>query len=324
VDPQVLRTQEGAPEEAGGQPVVEVRDLCMRYGTKEVLSGVDFSVRRGEVVALLGPNGAGKSTTIEILEGFRERSAGTVRVLGVDPAHGDERWRSRLGIVLQSWQDHGKWRVEELLRHFSAFYEPYLTEDRPGPWNIGELLALVGLTDQADQRINSLSGGQRRRLDLAVGIVGRPDMLFLDEPTVGFDPEARQEFHSLVKALAGRRNTILLTTHDLQEAQKLADRVLILVGGRIVSQGTVEELAHRLGADAEVTWKMKGVEHSHRTDDVTGFLRGLYEEHGDDVGDVQVRRVGLEDIYLAVVREAEAGQADKAARRFAEAAEPAS
>ncbi|GGQ21448.1 insulinase family protein [Streptomyces mutabilis] len=197
---------------------------------------------------------------------------------------------------------------------------PYSTLEHPRPWDRDALLALVGLTDQAQQRVSSLSGGQRRRLDIALGVVGRPEVLFLDEPTVGFDPEARQEFHALVRDLAVAEHTILLTTHDLQEAQRLADRVLILVGGRIVAHGTVDELAHRIGADAEVTWTMGGTRHRDRTPDVTGFLRRLYEEHGDEVNDVEVRRVILEDVYLSVVRDAEAGRTDEATRRLEGAA----
>lgn len=300
------------------QAVVDVRDLRMSYGDREVLRGVGFSVHRGEVVALLGPNGAGKSTTIEILEGFRKRSAGQVRVLGTDPDRGDERWRSRIGIVLQSWRDHGKWRVGELLRHFAAFYAPYPVAGHPGPWDVDELLSVIGLTDHADQRINSLSGGQRRRLDIAVGVVGRPELLFLDEPTAGFDPEARHEFHALVRTLADERNTVLLTTHDLQEAERLADRVLILVGGRIVAQGTVDELARRIGSHTEVTWTSGGRRRSSRTLDATAFVKGLIEE-GNEVHDLQVRRVGLEEVYLATVRDAEAGRTDEATRRFEEA-----
>lgn len=317
---QTDRPSDTGPEPDTGPPVVEVRDLRMRYGDHEVLRGVDLTVRRGEIVALLGPNGAGKSTTIEVLEGFRARSAGSVNVLGTDPAEGGEEWRSRLGIVLQSWRDHGKWRVRELLAHVAAFYEPYTASGRRGPRDVDELLALVGRTGQADQRISTLSGGQRRRLDIAVGVVGRPDVLFLDEPTVGFDPEARQEFHALVRALADERNTILLTTHDLQEAQKLADRVLILVGGRIVAQGTVDELARAIGADAEVTWTVRGTAHRSGTADVTALLRGLFAEHGDDVRDIEVRRVTLEDVYLAVVADAEAGRTDEATRRLTGAA----
>ena len=184
------------------------------------------------------------------------------------------------------------------------------------PRDIDALLAPGGLTDHAEQRIASLSGGQRRRLDIAIGVVGRPEVLFLDEPTVGFDPEARQEFHTLVRALAEERNTILLTTHDLQEAQKLADRVLILVGGRIIAHGTVDELARRIGADAEVTWTTGNTDHRRSTPDVTGFLRRLFEEHGDDVSDLRIRQVSLEDVYLSVVRDAEAGRTDEATRRL--------
>ena len=176
----------------------EVCDLRMRYGTTDVLHGIDFEIRTGEVVALLGPNGAGKTTTIEILEGFRARSAGRVTVLGADPEHGGEQWRARLGVVLQSWRDHAKWRVSELLRHLGTYYARYATAEISRPWDTAELIDLVGLTAQADRRIASLSGGQRRRLDVAIGIVGRPELLFLDEPTSGFDPMARREFHELL------------------------------------------------------------------------------------------------------------------------------
>src|SRR5690348_4161353 len=173
----------------------------MRYGSTDVLTGVTFSAHAGEVLALLGPNGAGKTTTIEILEGFRMRSAGDVRVLGVDPATGDERWRARLGVVLQSWRDHGQWRVRELLEHIGLHYAAFGTEQSPRPWPVDDLLAAVGLTAAGKTRVNRLSGGQRRRLDVAIGIVGRPELLFLDEPTVGFDPSARREFHDLIHEL---------------------------------------------------------------------------------------------------------------------------
>ncbi|HMI26001.1 MAG TPA: ABC transporter ATP-binding protein, partial [Streptosporangiaceae bacterium] len=192
----------------------------MRYGRTGVLSGVSFGARRGEVLALLGPNGAGKTTTIEILEGFRMRSSGQVSVLGTDPTRGGEAWRARIGVVLQSWRDHGKWRVRELLAHLGSYYAPYAAPGVPRPWDVDELIATVGLTEQAGQRVRRLSGGQRRRLDVAIGIVGRPELLFLDEPTAGFDPEARREFHDLVHRLADREEaTILLTTHDLDEAE---------------------------------------------------------------------------------------------------------
>ncbi|WP_328997630.1 ABC transporter ATP-binding protein [Kribbella sp. NBC_00709] len=223
--------------------VLTVDGLRMRYGDTEVLHDVSFAAGPGEVVALLGPNGAGKSTTIEILEGFRLRSAGRVEVLGVDPAAGDERWRSRLGIVLQSWRDHGNWRVRELLHHLGSYYAPYSTPAAPRPWPADELLDAVGLAAHAGQKIKTLSGGQRRRLDVAIGIVGRPDVLFLDEPMTGFDPEARYEFHELVRRLAADRGTtILLTTHDLDEASKLAHRILVLSAGRIIASGTAAQL----------------------------------------------------------------------------------
>ncbi|WP_205855849.1 ABC transporter ATP-binding protein, partial [Phytoactinopolyspora endophytica] len=182
--------------------VLDVSGLRMRYGANDVLRDVTFQAHRGEVLAMLGPNGAGKTTTIEILEGFRKRSAGRVDVLGTDPAHGDERWRAQLGIVLQSWRDHGKWRVRELLAHLGSYYVEYATPHVQRPWDPDELIAAVGLTEQAHTKIRMLSGGQRRRLDVAIGIVGRPELLFLDEPTAGFDPEARHEFHELVLRLA--------------------------------------------------------------------------------------------------------------------------
>jgi ABC-2 type transport system ATP-binding protein len=177
----------------------------MSYGSTAVLDGIDFGMRTGEVVALLGPNGAGKTTTIEILEGFRRRSAGDVTVLGTDPAHGGEAWRARLGVVLQSWRDHAKWRVRELLHHLVEYYARYSTPELLRPWNADGLLGLVGLTAQAKTRIGNLSGGQRRRLDVGIGIVGRPELLFLDEPTAGFDPAARREFHELVHRLTRSR-----------------------------------------------------------------------------------------------------------------------
>ncbi|KAB1907546.1 ABC transporter ATP-binding protein [Micromonospora sp. AMSO31t] len=297
-----------APHPPDEDLVLDVRDLRMRYGTVDVLHGVDLTARRGEVLALLGPNGAGKTTTIEILEGFRLRSAGSVRVLGVDPGRGDERWRARLGVVLQSWRDHGKWRVRDLLAHLGDFYAPYATGRIARPWPVDDLLDTVGLTAQADQRVARLSGGQRRRLDVAVGIVGRPELLFLDEPTVGFDPAARREFHELVHRLADLdETTILLTTHDLDEAEKLADRILILGGGRIIADGSPDELSRRVAGDAEIRWTRDGERFVHATADATGFLRDLLREHGDRVQELEVRRASLEDAYMALVYEEESG-----------------
>ncbi len=175
-----------------GDPAIQVMDLRMRYGDKDVLHGVDLTVGRGEIVALLGPNGAGKTTTIEILEGFRPRSAGEISVLGLDPAVGDEAWRARIGIVLQSWRDHGKWRVRQFLANQGSLYVPFSTPQVSRPWDVDDLLASVGLTAQADEQVRRLSGGQRRRLDVAIGLIGRPELLFLDEPTAGQDPQARR------------------------------------------------------------------------------------------------------------------------------------
>ncbi|NUR99635.1 MAG: ABC transporter ATP-binding protein [Kribbellaceae bacterium] len=279
--------------------VMTVDGLRMRYGDTDVLHDVSFGARPGEVLALLGPNGAGKSTTIEILEGFRLRSAGHVDVLGVDPATADERWRSRIGIVLQSWRDHGNWRVRELLDHLGAYYTPYRR-----PWPADELLADVGLAERAGQKIKTLSGGQRRRLDVAIGIVGRPDVLFLDEPTTGFDPEARSEFHELVRRLAAEQGTtILLTTHDLDEASKLAHRILVLVAGRIIASGTTAELTELIAGEDEVRWTVDGQPFRRSTPDGTGFVRELFRTYGDALGELEVRRASLEDTYLALVRE---------------------
>jgi ABC-2 type transport system ATP-binding protein len=279
---------------------IDVEGLRMRYGTTDVLHDVGFRAHDGEVLALLGPNGAGKTTAIEILEGFRTRSAGRVEVLGTDPAGGDERWRARVGVVLQSWRDHGKWRVRELLAHLGSYYDQ--------PWDPDALVAAVGLTEHAAKKIRTLSGGQRRRLDVAIGIVGRPEVLFLDEPTAGFDPQARHEFHELVRILA-RHTTILLTTHDLDEAEKLADRILILNGGRIVADGTADELAQRIVGEDEVRWSRDGRQFVHSTTESTKFVFGLFKEYGESIADLEVRRSSLEDTYLTLVRQAESAVA---------------
>jgi ABC-2 type transport system ATP-binding protein len=304
-------------ETAADRPVLEVRDLRMRYGSRDVLHGVTFTARRGEVLALLGPNGAGKTTTIEILEGFRMRSAGDVRVLGVDPATGGEPWRARLGVVLQSWRDHGKWRVRELLHHLGTYYAGYSTPRMPRPWPVDELIDLVGLGAQAGARINRLSGGQRRRLDVAIGIVGRPEVLFLDEPTVGFDPAARREFHDLVHRLTDVDDTtILLTTHDLDEAEKLADRIVIMAGGRIIADGSADQLSRLVAGQSEIRWSRAGSRYVHATADATRFVRELFLQYGEHVADLEVRRTSLEDTYMTLVRDFEAGRGAGAAAVF--------
>ncbi|WP_329386923.1 ABC transporter ATP-binding protein [Streptomyces sp. NBC_01716] len=289
--------------------VLDVDGLRMRYGADDVLRDVRFRAHHGEVLALLGPNGAGKTTTIEILEGFRTRSAGHVDVLGSDPAHGDERWRARLGVVLQSWRDHGNWRVCELLAHLGRYYAPYATEHVRRPWDTDELVEAVGLTAHAGKKIKTLSGGQRRRLDVAIGIVGRPELLFLDEPTAGFDPRARHDFHDLVHRLArDHATTVLLTTHDLDEAGKLADRIVILAGGRIIADGTADELARQVTGEDEVRWTYDGHHRTHTTTDSTAFVRELFARHGTAIGELEVRRASLEDTYMTLVREEEAAR----------------
>ncbi|MFD0360610.1 ABC transporter ATP-binding protein [Nocardia sp. GCM10030253] len=290
--------------------VLDVEKLRMRYGTTDVLHEVSFRARHGEVLVLLGPNGAGKTTTIEILEGFRMRSAGRVEVLGTDPAHGNEAWRARIGVVLQSWRDHGKWRVRELLAHLGSYYAPYRTDGIQRPWDADELVAAVGLTEQANNKVMTLSGGQRRRLDVAIGIVGRPALLFLDEPTAGFDPEARREFHDLVHRLADdHQTTILLTTHDLDEAEKLADRILILAGGRIIADGSADALSRRIAGEAEVRWTRDGQRFVHTTIESTKFVYELFKQYGEEIDELEVRRASLEDTYMTLVRQFESGRA---------------
>jgi ABC-2 type transport system ATP-binding protein len=316
-----MKTLTGAavmnPEAVPEGAALDVRDLRMRYGNTDVLDGVTFTARRGEVLALLGPNGAGKTTTIEILEGFRMRSAGDVRVLGVDPATGGERWRARIGVVLQSWRDHGKWRVRELLHHLGTYYADHSTPRLRRPWPADELIDLVGLGAQAGTRINQLSGGQRRRLDVAIGIVGRPEVLFLDEPTVGFDPAARREFHDLVHRLTDVDDTtVLLTTHDLDEAEKLADRIIILAAGRIIAEGSADQLSRRVAGESEVRWSRDGSRYVHSDADPTAFVRKLFLQYGEDIADLEVRRASLEDTYMTLVRDFEAGRGVAAAAAF--------
>lgn len=300
--------------------VLEVDALRMRYDDTDVLRDVTFQARRGEVLVMLGPNGAGKTTTIEILEGFRNRSGGSVSALGIDPEDGDERWRARVGVVLQSWRDHAKWRVRDLLDHLAAFYRPYATDRSRRPWDTGELIELVGLTEQADAKIATLSGGQRRRLDVAIGIVGRPELLFMDEPTAGFDPAARRDFHDLVHRLSDLEDTtVLLTTHDLDEAEKIADRILILANGRIVADGSPDALAREIAGEAEVRWTVDEQRFVHTTTESTRFVHELFKQHGDAIGELEVHRASLEATYMTLVRRHESGAADTAALTLVEA-----
>ncbi|WP_235507811.1 ABC transporter ATP-binding protein [Agromyces sp. Root1464] len=311
VDRASFAGEETMPDSGGLS--IEVDGLRLRYGTTEVLHGVSFQVRRGEVLALLGPNGAGKTSTIEILEGFRMRSAGRVDVLGVDPARGTEHWRARMGIVLQSWRDHPKWRVRELLAFQGSLYAPYSTPAIRRPWDVDDLLAAVGLAEQADRSIKVLSGGQRRRLDVAIGLVGRPELVFLDEPTTGLDPKARRDFHALVRRIRDEfEATVLITTHDLDEAEKLADRIIILAEGGIVADGTPSQLTRQIAGHDEVSWVHGGARQVRHVPDSTAFARGLFARDGNSIRELEIRRATLEDAYLALVRNTEQAAAHPA------------
>jgi ABC-2 type transport system ATP-binding protein len=270
------------------------------------------------VVTLLGPNGAGKTTSIEILEGFRIRSAGEVSVLGVDPALADEDWRARVGVVLQSWRDHARWTPRLLLHYLGRYYAPYSTPERERPYDVDQLIKLVGIEEHADQKIRTLSGGERRRLDVAVGIIGRPELLFLDEPTAGFDPQARRDFHDLIHRLTDLEDTtVLLTTHDPDEAEKLADRILILAAGRIVADGSADQLARMVNREAQVRWTRDGEQFVHATPEPTAFVRGLLGQY-EDISDLEVRRATLEDTYITMVQQYESGEVAPGATAFEE------
>src|SRR5689334_17823851 len=229
---------------------IEVRGLRKTYQGHEAVRGIDLTVTRGEVFALLGPNGAGKTTTVEILEGHRKRTAGTVTVLGDDPGTAGRAWRSRIGVVLQDADDAADLTVTEMVRHVAGLY----ADPRP----VAEVIDLVGLSEKRGSKIRALSGGQRRRVDVALGIVGRPELLFLDEPTTGFDPAARRQFWDLIRALAAEGATILLTTHYLEEAEALADRLAVLAGGEIVAEGTPATLGGRAAANSIIKWQEDG------------------------------------------------------------------
>ena len=282
---------------------VRIRGLRKDYAELAAVDGIDLDIARGETFALLGPNGAGKSTTVEILEGYRLRTAGEVDVLGVDPAHGGLDWKARLGIVLQSSTEPGTATVREQLAHFAGFY--------PNPRDVDEVIAAVGLEAKARTRLSKLSGGQRRRVDVALGIIGRPELLFLDEPTTGFDPEARRDFWQLIRALKAEGTTILLTTHYLDEAAQLGDRAGVIVGGRLIDVGRIGELG---GADARVPivrWRdAAGTMREERTERPAELVASLVAGHGGEPDLLEVIRPSLEDIYLRLVHAAEADVPD--------------
>jgi ABC-2 type transport system ATP-binding protein len=276
--------------------VINVRGLEKSYGSNRAVAGIDLTIEPGEIFALLGPNGAGKTTTVEILEGFRNRDRGEVTVLGVDPAIKGEaarNWRNRIGIVLQSTSDAGDLSVSETIAHFAKYYS--------SPRKVDEVINAVGLTEKADELIRTLSGGQRRRLDVALGIIGSPELLFLDEPTTGFDPEARRAFWALIEELRKSGTTILLTTHYLDEAEALADRVAVINHGKIIEVATPALLGGRATSLATVSWKGANGLQSERTDNPTALIRKLTESYKDEIPELTVKRASLEDIYLEMI-----------------------
>jgi ABC-2 type transport system ATP-binding protein len=274
---------------------VSVRGLRKRYGGVEALRGIDFEIRAGEVFGLLGPNGAGKTTTIEILEGYRDRSGGDVEVLGVDPQQGGPGWRERLGVVLQSSSLYPNLTVRETLRAFGGYYER--------PRNVEEVVEIVELTQKADDRVRTLSGGQKRRLDLGLALIGNPELIFLDEPTTGFDPGARRTAWDTIRNLRSLGTTVLLTTHYLDEAEQLADRVAVLRGGEIVREGSPSELTGS-AIESEIRFRRNGEVIVERTANPTARLHELiHEAGGDEIDGLEVRRPTLEDVYLELTGE---------------------
>jgi len=273
---------------------IEVRDLRKAYGDVEAVRGVSFEIGTGEIFGLLGPNGAGKTTTVEILEGYRARNGGTVSVLGEDPAQAGRQWRERIGVVLQSSAIYETLTVTENLALFAGYYTR--------PRAVAEVVELVGLEEKRDARVRTLSGGQKRRLDLGLALVGDPEVVFLDEPTTGFDPEARRRAWDTIGGLRGLGKTVLLTTHYLEEAERLSDRVAVLRDGEIAALGQPAELTSALPA-TEIRFRRDGKEVVLRTEEPTRVLHELTAEalaSGRELEGLEVRRASLEDVYLAL------------------------
>ncbi len=273
---------------------VIVRDLRKSYGDVDAVRGISFEIPAGEIFGLLGPNGAGKTTTVEILEGYRDRDSGTVSVLGEDPAHAGGAWRERIGVVLQSSSLYETLTVTEHLALFAGYYEQ--------PRQVGEVIELVGLEEKRDSTVRTLSGGQRRRLDLGLALVGDPELVFLDEPTTGFDPEARRRAWDTIGGLRQLGKTILLTTHYLDEAERLSDRVAVLRDGEIVALGPPAELTAALPA-TEIRYRRDGEDVVLQTEEPTRMLQKLTAEAlaaGRELEGLEVRRASLEDVYLAL------------------------
>jgi ABC-2 type transport system ATP-binding protein len=304
-------------ELAAGGPVIEVRGLRKTYDGVDAVAGIDLKVSAGEVFAFLGPNGAGKTTTVEILEGYRRRTAGEVCVLGIDPATAGRDWRARIGVVLQESEPEAELTVEECLGLYAGYY--------PRPRPVAQTLGLVGLTDRRSARCGQLSGGQRRRLDVALALIGDPELIFLDEPTTGFDPAARQSAWQVIAGLRDLGKTIFLTTHYMEEAEYLADRIAVLAAGKIVAEGTAATLGGRDTEASIITFTLPpGVPTAELPAVVTaslvstdqrlveattrsplpllGALAGWAAACGIDLPDLQVRRPTLEDVYLQLTR----------------------
>jgi ABC-2 type transport system ATP-binding protein len=307
----------GAPPAVGGHAAITVSGLRMSYGTYEAVRGVDFEVARGEIFAFLGPNGAGKTTTVEICEGFRKRTGGEVRVLGDDPATAGPGWRARVGVVLQESAPEALLTVRETLAMYAGYY--------PRPLPVSRALDLVGLTDKADDRSDRLSGGQQRRLDMALALIGDPELIFLDEPTTGFDPTARRAAWDVIAGLRELGKTIFLTTHYMEEAEYLADRIMIIAAGRIVASGTPETIGGRATDATLISFTLPdGVEPADLPDlpapvtveknrvaevayeypmQILGVLAPWALGHGYALADISVHRPTLEEIYLRLTKE---------------------
>jgi len=276
--------------------LIEVKGLTKSYGDVHAVRGIDLNIEQGEIFSILGPNGAGKTTTVEILEGFRTRDLGTVSVLNFDPStrgHRSREWRNRIGIVLQTSADAGDLTVFETINHFHGYYS--------NPRDVDEVINSVGLKEKEHALIRNLSGGQRRRLDVALGIIGNPELIFLDEPTTGFDPEARRAFWSLIKSLRSDGATIVLTTHYLDEAEALADRVAVINRGVIVEISTPADLGGRATSQATVQWRDGDQIKSEKTDNPTAVISSLAARFNGEIPELVVTRPSLEDIYLEMI-----------------------
>jgi len=307
----------GGPPGVGGRAAITVSGLRMSYGTYEAVRGIDFEVARGEIFAFLGPNGAGKTTTVEICEGFRKRTGGEVRVLGDDPATAGPGWRARVGVVLQESAPEALLTVRETLAMYAGYY--------PRPLPVARALELVGLTDKADDRSDRLSGGQVRRLDMALALIGDPELIFLDEPTTGFDPSARRAAWDVIAGLRELGKTIFLTTHYMDEAEYLADRIMIIAAGRIVASGTPETIGGRATDATLISFTLPdGVEAADLPDlpapvtveknrvaevayeypmQILGVLAPWALGRGCPLADISVHRPTLEEIYLRLTKE---------------------